>query len=183
MIKLKKLREKGVLQNIIQLTETHVTYLAEGKKFPLTAEENVRLDYYLKLVFLKSIPPDRLKTEFPVHIGTKTLRADIVAEQLFEKDFPKFFLIVECKRKGLSPADMEKAKKQAFSYERQLGADFVVVTDGDEHFCYETVFTKHGTSHRPVHDFPRVGARTLLIWRLRKWLFRLKKFGLNDGKR
>ncbi len=174
-----QLRLKAVRQNIILLTETHVTYKHTGQKFPLGKEENVRLDYFLKLVFLKFIPPELVAFEFPMRIGTISVRADIVV--LSKENFPPYFLIVECKKPQISASEFENARCQALSYEKQLNSKFVVVTDGHKHLCLETVFSKTGKSYREISDFPSKNAQFLLLWRLKSWWQGFKNRQKNEG--
>jgi hypothetical protein len=175
------LRAKALSQKIILLTDTHVTYVHTGQKFPLGKEENVRLDYFLKLVFLKFIPTELIAIEFPMRIGTTSVRADIVVRS--EENFPPYFLIVECKKPQISTFEFENARLQAISYEKQLNSTFVVVTDGHKHLCLETVFSKTGKSYREISDFPSKNTQFLLFWRLKSWWQGFKNRRKNVGNR
>ena len=168
-----RLREKAVAEKVILLTDSHVTYLREQKKFPLTKEENVRLDYFLHLRYVKSFPDEHIFVEFPMRVGTTTLRADIVV--LSAQEFPPYFAVIECKRPFLSASDWEKALEQAKSYEKQLNAQFIAVTDGSKHFCFEVVYHAKQKKYKEIHALPAAKTSFLFWWQIKKRWFRYKK--------
>jgi len=68
--------------------------------------------------------------EVPVEVAGRTLRADLVAYS--KKGTPYF--VIECKAPTVTIS--EKTLLQVFEYNKVLGADYVMVTNGKESFCF-----------------------------------------------
>ncbi len=96
------------------------------------------------------VPAACISQEHPVEVNGTTQRADIV---VFGGD-GKPLLLVECKAPSVAISDAVLA--QAFRYNAVLGARYVMLTSGLDHYIYEV--SPDGT-YTPLKDFPGIGCR------------------------
>ena len=95
----------------------------------LTPEEWVRQHFVHFLIDEKGYPPTLLANEVSLKIGEKSLRADTV---LYDTDLrPR--MIVEYKAPTV--ALTQKVFEQVATYNLLLHVDFLVVSNGLEHYC------------------------------------------------
>lgn len=97
----------------------------------LTPEEWVRQHILHYLIQKADYPPEKIKSEHPIHLGENTQRADIV---VYNKQFQPEF-VIECKAPEVKIK--QAAIDQASRYNYQLKAQFLLVSNGMEHFMYE----------------------------------------------
>ena len=109
----------------------------------LTPEEWVRQHTIGWLVSEMNIPALRITQEYPVNINGQHQRADIVVID----EFAKPHILVECKAPDIN-IDNEVAM-QACRYNAVVGANYIMLTNGQKIFCYEY----DGRSYRPVKSF------------------------------
>jgi len=76
------------------------------------------------------IVPAGIGREVPVEVVGRTLRADLV---VYSKKGTPYF-VIECKAPTVNIS--EKTLLQVFEYNKVLGADYVMVTNGKESFCF-----------------------------------------------
>lgn len=116
------------------------------KYVALTPEEWVRQHFVHFLIDEKHYPPTLLANEVSLKIGEKSLRADTV---LYDRDLqPR--MIVEYKAPTV--ALTQRVFEQISAYNLLLKVDFLVVSNGLEHFCART--NAKGGSFRFLPDIP-----------------------------
>ncbi|ACV24364.1 N-6 DNA methylase [Methanocaldococcus fervens] len=124
--------KRGIEEGIIELVdnESKIIYYA-SKEFKTNfknPEEKVRASYFVELVLDYKYPPNRIDFEVQVPRRTPTDRADIV---VFEDDeLKKPFIVVECKREGITDAEFEQAIEQLFGNANSLKAKYGIVVAG-----------------------------------------------------
>lgn len=104
------------------------------KYYLLTPEEWVRQHFVRYLIEEKKYPKGRIGVEILVKINGMNKRSDIVVYD--EKGNP--LLIVECKRPEV--AITQETFDQIARYNLQLNAQFLIVTNGLQHFCCQMDF-------------------------------------------
>src|SRR5690606_4344052 len=97
------------------------------KWLKLTPEEWVRQHVVRFLIEEKKYSPSAINTETIVLINGMKKRADII---VFKKEKP--FLVVECKAPTI--AITQETFDQIARYNLELGADFLMVTNGLDHY-------------------------------------------------
>ncbi|MEH0153970.1 type I restriction enzyme HsdR N-terminal domain-containing protein [Limibacter armeniacum] len=166
---------KATKDRIIYLNKKNnsVTYLLSGKTRSLNnPEEEVQLDTYLSLVYDYHYPAERISVCQPVKMGSATKEADIIVYADDACNAP--YLIVECKKKGVSSNVFEGAVDQGFSYASATMAKFIWVTDGDNNAYYE-VFP-HAIGERDENilpDIPSHNSEQKVGYKFRKQFYRL----------
>lgn len=116
------------------------------KYVKLTPEEWVRQNFVLYLTRAMNYPRGLMKIEHVIKVGQVTKRCDIV----FFKKSLEVFMIVECK--AASVKINSDTIRQAAIYNSALGADYLVLTNGLEHFCLG--YNKQSGVFEPVGDLP-----------------------------
>lgn len=113
-----------------------VTYLPQGKTRNLdTPEEKVQLDTYLALIYDYGYPPEYLRVSERVTIGSSRREADVVVFK--DRDAKDPWIIVECKKRGISNRVFEESINQGFSYAAATNAEYVWATSGDKQAMFE----------------------------------------------
>ncbi|MDD3661477.1 MAG: restriction endonuclease subunit M [Candidatus Dojkabacteria bacterium] len=125
--------EKGIGTGslILDGESSRVTYKA-GKDFSTTfknPEEKVRAAYYSDLITDYKYSPQNIAIEVTVPRRTPKDRADIVVYEDNERKKP--YLVVECKKDGISNAEFEQAVEQAFGNANSLRASYAIVVAGN----------------------------------------------------
>lgn len=118
-----------------------------GRWLVLTPEEWVRRHVLAMLTDRAGVTAANIAQEFPMEMNGTTQRADIV---VFGAD-GRPLLVVECKAPDVKISDATLA--QAFRYNAVLGARYVMLTDGLDHYIYEV--DPDGT-YLPLKDFPEL---------------------------
>jgi len=120
------------------LNEKHEVFDKLRNKFvALTPEEEVRQVFIEYLINDKKYPSGLLAAEYSLKVNGMKKRADIVA---FNK-FGHPLLIVECKAPSVKIN--QKVFDQIARYNLSLRVDFLIVTNGLEHFCCQLNFKKN----------------------------------------
>lgn len=116
---------------------TKIEYLPSGHKENLNdPEEKVRAEYYFDLLEKYRYPANRIELETEMPDRTPERYADIV---IFEDDAKKKpYIVVECKKDGISDAEFEQATKQAIANARVLHAPFAICVAGNTRRAMET---------------------------------------------
>ena len=105
---------------------TTIRYIAPDKKYRFTdPEEKVRAKFYVELIELFQYAESRIGLEVRVPRRTPSDLADLVIFQDDEKKSP--FIVVECKKDGISEAEFKQAIERAFGNCNSLGAYYTVV--------------------------------------------------------
>ncbi len=120
------------------------------KYVALTPEEWVRQHFVNFLVNHKGYPASLLANEVKLQMGNKTLRADTL---LYGNDL-RARMIVEYKAPHI--AISEKVFLQITTYNRLLGVDYLVVSNGLEHYCCKVSGDR--SSYTFLNDIPEYGS-------------------------
>ncbi len=115
------------------------------KKFlNLTPEEWVRRHTVSYLTTHCGVECEHICEEYPVAINGQAQRADIV---VFNRK-AKPWLLVECKAPTV--AITREVFSQAIRYNSIIGAQYLILTNGLTHFCYEL----KDSHYTPLKSFP-----------------------------
>lgn len=114
-----------------------IEYLPSGHKENLNdPEEKVRAEYYFDLLEKYRYPAKRVELETEMPARVPRFFADIV---IYEDDAKKKpYIVIECKKDGISDAEFEQATKQAIGNARVLHAPFAICVAGNTHRAMET---------------------------------------------
>lgn len=114
-----------------------IEYLPSGHRENLNdPEEKVRAEYYFDLLEKYHYPAKRVELETEMPARVPRFFADIV---IYEDDAKKKpYIVVECKKDGISDAEFEQATKQAIGNARVLHAPFAICVAGNTRRAMET---------------------------------------------
>ncbi len=116
-----------------------------------TPEEYVRQVFVQYLIKEKNYPPGLLAVEYSLKVNNMKRRADIVS-------FSKLghpLLIVECKSHTVKIS--QKVFDQIARYNMSLKVDYLIVTNGLEHFCCQLDFIKNRYSFlEEIPDYSQI---------------------------
>jgi type I restriction enzyme M protein len=149
--------KRGVNAGIITLSgdKTKVTYHAsrdysDSLKDP---EEIVRASYFAELVLDYHYPKERINFEVVVPRRTPEDKADIVVYE--DAELKKPYLIVECKKDGISDAEFKQAIEQAFGNANSLRALFATVVAGTTKTAFDIAgFKPSEREQNVIADIP-----------------------------
>lgn len=130
--------EKGLKSGLLTFSEdkTKVTYKAK-REFSVSyknPEEKVRASYFVDLVLKYQYPPNRIDFEVPTKPDKD--RIDII---IYGDDQEKnVFVVVECKKDGITDTEFKNAIEQAFRYANYKKAEYALVVAGTTKAAYIT---------------------------------------------
>ena len=116
------------------------------KMVVLTPEEWVRQHFLLFLVHEKNFPSSRIAVEAALKVARRTKRTDMV---VYDRQLSPL-LIVECKAPSVKIT--ESTFDQIVRYNMTLLVNYLVVTNGLEHYCCKLDYTDNSYSFLP--DIP-----------------------------
>ena len=125
--------QKGYIKFLNGRTTIH--YVAPDKKYKFTdseetdSEEKVRARYYVELIERYQYPENQIDLEVTVPRRTPSDRADIVVFQDDAKKNP--YIVIECKKDGISELEFEQAIEQAFGNCNSLLGHYTGVIAGN----------------------------------------------------
>ena len=121
-------KQKGYIQVLDGGNTIH--YIVPDKKYRFTdPEEQVRARYYVELIERYQYPETRIDLEVSVPRRTPSDFADLV---IFHDDTKKNpYVVVECKKDGISEAEFDQAIEQAFGNCNSLSGDYAAVIAGN----------------------------------------------------
>ncbi|MBA7568732.1 hypothetical protein ES708_10466 [subsurface metagenome] len=155
--------QRGKKEGLIRISDDNakITYLCSREyttsfKNP---EEKVRASYFVELVDDYNYPKEHINIEHPVPRRTPEDRADIV---VFEDDaLKKPYLVVECKKDGISDAEFKQAIEQVFGNANSLRAKFASVIAGTTRTAFDIAgFTPEERGKNVISDIPQRYGRT-----------------------
>lgn len=115
---------------IVSDTGSRITYRHLSKSYKFTdPEEEVRSRYYLELIEKYGYTPDCIDVEVVVPRRTPSDFADIVVYRTPEKKQP--YIVIECKKDGISESEFDQAVEQAFGNTNSLRAKYTGVVAGN----------------------------------------------------
>ncbi|MFH0702098.1 MAG: restriction endonuclease subunit M [bacterium] len=133
--------QRGINAKILSINEdnTKVTYHVKNEKtYKLTdPEEKVRASYFVELVLDYQYSTDKIALEVTVPRRTPSDSADIVIYDQDDKDFKKPYLVVECKKDGITDAEFKQAIEQAFGNANSLKAKLAIVVAGNTRTAFD----------------------------------------------
>ncbi len=129
--------------------EGHLQLLASGKSEKIRyvavnisekwsdPEEKVRAAYYAELIYRYGYAPECIGVEVTVPDRTPADRADLVVFR--DKNQTRPFAVIECKRDGISDAELKQAVEQAFGngHAHKFRAEYVGVIAGQTRAFYD----------------------------------------------
>lgn len=129
--------EIGQKRKYFILDKGKIKYLASGKNYNSSnPEEKVRSRYYYDLIEKYNYPVKRIDFEIEMPSRTPQYYADIVIYKDDDKKIP--YIVVECKKDGITDAEFEQATKQAIANARVLKAPFAICVAGNTRRAMET---------------------------------------------
>ena len=155
--------QRGVDKNLIALSpdQTKITYhcsrdYTTGFKNP---EEKVRGSHFAELILDYDYPPKRIDLEVVVPRRTPQDRADII---IYEDDeLKKPYLVVECKKDGITDAEFKQAIEQVFGNANSLRSKFASVVAGTTKTAFDVAgFKSREREKNVISDIPKKYGRT-----------------------
>ncbi len=132
--------DRAVEDNFVEIdrVKKRVSYnTREGvKSYSLDRpEEFVRSEFYSELVYKYKYEPKRIGLEIEVPRRKPSDRADIVVYE--DDNGKKPYIIVECKRDGISEAEIRQAIEQAFGNANSLRGKYAAVVAGSVRIAFD----------------------------------------------
>lgn len=128
----------GIDNGLIELAneDKGIYYVKQNKKYRYTdPEEKVRAEYYLELISKYQYPVNRVLFEVTVPRRTPSDSADLVIYEDDELKIP--YIVVECKKDGITDAEFRQAIEQAFGNANSLRAKYAVVVAGNTRTAFD----------------------------------------------
>lgn len=129
------------------IADGHIRFTGEGKNEKIhyvaanhserwsDPEEKIRASYFVELITDYLYSPDRIEIEVTVPRRTPEDHADIVIYEDDEKKKP--YLVVECKKDGISDAEYKQAIEQAFGNANSLRSQYAIVVAGNTRTAFD----------------------------------------------
>ena len=151
-----KILKEGVKQEYFRLHNdgTRIEYLPSGHKENLKdPEEKVRAEYYFNLITKYNYPANRIELEVEMPDRTPERYADIVIYKDDAKKKP--YIVVECKKDGISDAEFEQATKQVIANARVLQSPYANCVAGNTRRTMETkIWNDKNPEKATITDIP-----------------------------
>lgn len=124
-----------------------------------TPEEYVRQEIAKSLVREYDYRKANVEVEFKLKLGSSRKRADLVIfPEQADHTQENAWLIVECKKKEVKPADKKEGVAQLESYLSACpNAKYGMWTNGIERICYRVIITKGERKVEEIPDIPTFG--------------------------
>lgn len=127
------LGEKG---GLLKVSGDKVEYIWIKKVYKITnPEELIRASYYTELIIKYKYPKTKIDLEVIVPRRKPEDKADIVVYKDEEKKKP--YIIVECKRDGISQSEIKQAIEQSFGNANSLGARYAILVAGNIRIAFD----------------------------------------------
>jgi len=151
--------EKGII--VVENDGSKITYFCsqnhtENFKDP---EEKIRASYFVELVLDYQYPQEKMKLEVTVPRRTPEDRADIVVYEDDELKTP--YLIVECKKDGITQEEFKQAIEQAFGNANSLRGKLAILVAGTTRTAFDVAGFKPSEREKNViSDIPKKYGKT-----------------------
>jgi len=150
--------QRGIKNGIICLLEDKGKITYRGSRDYTTSfknpEEKVRASYFAELVLDYEYPTKRIDFEVTVPRRTPEDRADIVVYE--DDELKKPYLVVECKKDGITDAEFKQAIEQVFGNAYSLRAGFATVIAGTTRTAFNVADFKPSEREKNViADIPK----------------------------
>lgn len=144
--------DKGEKSGIISFNEdkSRITYHCnrEYQTSFKNPEEKVRASYFVELVQTYQYPQSQIDIEITVPRRTPEDRADIIVYSDAECKEP--FLVVECKKEGITDAEFKQAIEQAFGNANSIRSMYASVVAGNTKTAFDVSGFKPNERERNV---------------------------------
>jgi type I restriction enzyme M protein len=113
-----------------------VKYIVQNKRYNFSGpEEKTRASFYVELVEKYKYPPNQLGLEVIVPRRKPEDKADIVVYEDEERKRP--YIVVECKKDGISKAEINQAVEQTFGNANSLRAKYAILVAGNVRIAFD----------------------------------------------
>ncbi|HDQ15946.1 MAG TPA: restriction endonuclease subunit M, partial [Bacteroidetes bacterium] len=131
-----------------------VKYRATGKSYNFSdPEEKVRASFYIELIQKYKYLEKRLDTEVVVPRRTPSDSADLVVYEDDEQKKP--YIVVECKKDGISQSEINQSIEQAFGNANSLRAKYAIVVAGNVRIAFDVAgFNPQERDKNIISDIP-----------------------------
>ena len=155
--------ERGKQEGLISFTDDDARIIYHCSREYSTSfknpEETVRASYFVELILDYQYPKTQIDIEVTVPRRTPEDRADIVIYE--DDDLKTPYLIVECKKDGVTDAEFKQAIEQAFGNANSLRAKFATVVAGTTKTAFDIAGFKPSEREKNViADIPVKYGRT-----------------------
>jgi len=154
-------------QVIISIPDDKIRDYIDGTIRNDTPEEYVRQTVEKRLVNEHKYLKSQIKIEFPVQMGSRKKRADIViflkdATEEEKKDQQSIKIILECKKESVKPTDKDNGTDQLKSYMSAcLACEWGMWTNGLHKTVYRKVVDEKGNpKYEEYNDIPSADGST-----------------------
>jgi len=149
-----ELIETGEKEGLFKITGKKIEYLAARKSYNITdPEEQVRVSFYYELIKKYQYPKERIDLEVIVPRREPTDKADIVVYE--DDDKKKPYIVVECKKDGISQAEIKQAVEQAFGNANSLRSKYTILVAGNVRIAFDiTNFPSEEREKNIIADIP-----------------------------
>lgn len=131
--------QKGIDAKILEVNDdrTRITYkVPDVKSYRLTdPEELVRASFFVDIVLKYNYPISQIAFEVTVPRRTPNDWADIVVYE--DEAMKKPYLVVECKKDGVTEAEFDQAIEQAFGNANSLKSKLAIVIAGNRKRAFD----------------------------------------------
>ena len=153
--------QSGIGRRIISLSDNETKIIYHCKREYQTSfknpEEKVRASYFCELVLDYDYPTKNIDIEVTVPRRTPEDRADIV---VYDEDGAEY-LVIECKKDGITDAEFKQAIEQAFGNANSLRAKFASVVAGITKTAFDVSGFKPSEREKNViSDIPKKYGKT-----------------------
>jgi type I restriction enzyme M protein len=146
--------EIGEKDGLFKVSGKKIEYLAIKKSYNITGpEEQVRMSFYYELIKKYQYPKERIDLEVIVPRREPTDKADIVVYEDDEKKKP--YMVVECKKDGISQAEIKQAIEQAFGNANSLRSRYTILVAGNVRIAFDVAnFSPKEREKNIIADIP-----------------------------
>jgi len=150
--------QRGIRKGYISLAEdkNKITYhcIIDYTTSFKNPEEKIRASYFAELVLDYKYPNKRIKLEEPVPRRTPEDRADIVVYE--DDELKKPYLVIECKKDGITDSEFKQAIEQAFGNANSLRTKFASVIAGTTRTAFNIAdFNPSEREKNVIADIPK----------------------------
>lgn len=150
----KEIISLGKDEGLLKVSEDRVEYLTQKKSYKITnPEEEVRASFYVELIKKYKYPKERIDLEVIVPRRKPTDKADVV---VYEDDgHKKPYIVAECKKDGISQAEIKQAIEQVFGNANSLRAKYAIIVAGNVRIAFDVAnFPSEEREKNVIADIP-----------------------------
>jgi type I restriction enzyme M protein len=146
--------EIGEKDGLFKVSGKKIEYLTVKKSYNFTdPEEQVRVSFYYELIKKYQYPKELIDLEVIVPRREPTDKADIVVYEDDERKKP--YIVVECKKDGISQAEIKQAIEQAFGNANSLRSKYTILVAGNVRIAFDVAnFPPEEREKNIIADIP-----------------------------